>query len=207
VLYVSHNMNTIRRLCERCVVLDKGKIIYNGDVEKAIEVYLGKNTKFPPVVDLRNIQRTQQHAEGIQLTSMEVLDRADWTVNAGEKLRFIIRAKATEELRHVGFRARLHCVDGTSVSVLLARDLICCVADEEIEIPLEADISQLVPGTYYLTPSLYGVNEYGAWHFYDHIEQAVAFEVKTVVGFNENMPWDQKWWGNIKLPELMDLRK
>ena len=26
VLYVSHNMNTIRQLCDRCVVLDKGKV-------------------------------------------------------------------------------------------------------------------------------------------------------------------------------------
>ncbi len=25
VLYVSHNMNTIRQLCDRCIVLDHGK--------------------------------------------------------------------------------------------------------------------------------------------------------------------------------------
>ena len=29
VLYVSHNMNTIRQLCDRCIVLDKGKIIFD----------------------------------------------------------------------------------------------------------------------------------------------------------------------------------
>lgn len=39
ILYVSHNMETIRRLCDRCIVLDKGKIIYDGDVEKAIKIY------------------------------------------------------------------------------------------------------------------------------------------------------------------------
>ena len=39
ILYVSHNMETIRRLCDRCIVLDTGKIIYDGDVEKAIEIY------------------------------------------------------------------------------------------------------------------------------------------------------------------------
>ena len=43
VLYVSHNMNTIRQLCDRCVVLDKGKVIYEGDVETAIAIYLGVN--------------------------------------------------------------------------------------------------------------------------------------------------------------------
>ena len=41
VLYVSHNMGTIRQLCERCIVLEHGHIIFNGDVEKAIDMYLG----------------------------------------------------------------------------------------------------------------------------------------------------------------------
>lgn len=39
ILYVSHNMDTIRRLCDRCIVLDKGTIVFDGDVEKAIEIY------------------------------------------------------------------------------------------------------------------------------------------------------------------------
>ena len=39
ILYVSHNMETIRRLCDRCIVLEKGKIIFDGDVEQAIELY------------------------------------------------------------------------------------------------------------------------------------------------------------------------
>ena len=43
VLYVSHNMGTIRQLCDRCIVLDKGKIIFDGDVEDAIGVYAKGN--------------------------------------------------------------------------------------------------------------------------------------------------------------------
>ena len=33
ILYVSHNMNTIRNLCERVIVLSKGQKIFDGDVE------------------------------------------------------------------------------------------------------------------------------------------------------------------------------
>ena len=39
VLYVSHNMNTIKQLCRRCVVLDHGHLVFDGDVDKAIEIY------------------------------------------------------------------------------------------------------------------------------------------------------------------------
>ena len=40
ILYVSHNMNTIRQLCSRCVVLDKGRVIFDGDTEEAIAIYM-----------------------------------------------------------------------------------------------------------------------------------------------------------------------
>lgn len=45
VLYVSHNMATIRNLCTRCIVLKKGRIVFDGDVEKAIGVYLDEDEK------------------------------------------------------------------------------------------------------------------------------------------------------------------
>ena len=35
VLYVSHNMNTIRQLCDRCIVLDQGRITFIGKVDEA----------------------------------------------------------------------------------------------------------------------------------------------------------------------------
>ena len=45
VLYVSHNMATIRQLCKRCIVLRDGKIIYDGDVEEAIKIYSDETAK------------------------------------------------------------------------------------------------------------------------------------------------------------------
>ena len=41
VLFVSHNMGAIRRLCQRTIVLSGGRIIYDGDNDTAIDTYLG----------------------------------------------------------------------------------------------------------------------------------------------------------------------
>ena len=41
VLYVSHNMNTIRQLCDRCIVLEKGRVVCTGDVESCISEITG----------------------------------------------------------------------------------------------------------------------------------------------------------------------
>ena len=207
VLYVSHNMNTIRQLCNRCIVLSKGQVIFDGNVEDAIEVYMGQGAETPSNLDLTTIKRTQDSlVDGVKLKSIRVLENDIWKIKVGEKLRFSIDVEATEDLQNIGYRSRLTGVDGSSISVLLAPDLFSCKAGEKLTIPLEADVSQLVPGRYCLTPVLYGVNPYGGWQFYDHIEKAVTFEVETKPGFNENMEWEQKWWGSVKLPEIIDLR-
>ena len=206
VLYVSHNMNTIRQLCSRCVVLNQGKVIYEGDVENAIEVYLGRNAVCPKEIDLTDISRKQQAVEGLTFTKIRVLNREKWVLPVGEKLQFEISMKATKDIVNVGFRARLYCANGNSISVILAPNIVNCKAGETVVIPLEADVSQLVPGRYALTPALYDVDEYGVWRFYDHIDGVVSFEVDTKLGFNENMPWDTQWWGNVKFPPLVDLR-
>jgi lipopolysaccharide transport system ATP-binding protein len=39
VLCVSHNMETIRDLCSRCIVLEEGKKIFDGNTDEAIGVY------------------------------------------------------------------------------------------------------------------------------------------------------------------------
>ena len=202
VLYVSHNMNTIRQRCDRCIVLDKGKLVFEGGVENAIEVYLGNQTDSPAIVDLVNKERTEKMIDGIKLEEIRILSHKQWIIPVGEKLQFSVCARSNKQLSNMGFRTRLFCADGTSVSVLLAPNSISCNANEVIHLDFEADISQLVPGRYCLTPSIYGVNEYGMWEFYDHINAAVTFEIETVVGFNENMTWDQRWWGNVKLPPL-----
>jgi len=40
VLFVSHNMETIRRLCNRCILLDEGRIAADGEVSATIDQYL-----------------------------------------------------------------------------------------------------------------------------------------------------------------------
>jgi lipopolysaccharide transport system ATP-binding protein len=43
VLFVSHNMAAVQRLCERCIYLSSGKIVLDSDTQKTVEFYL-KNT-------------------------------------------------------------------------------------------------------------------------------------------------------------------
>jgi lipopolysaccharide transport system ATP-binding protein len=47
LVLVSHNMALIRQLCTRVVIIEKGEIYYNGDVETGIEKYISLNRRLP----------------------------------------------------------------------------------------------------------------------------------------------------------------
>jgi lipopolysaccharide transport system ATP-binding protein len=40
VVFVSHNLAAVRRLCPRSLVLERGRLVFDGDTDKAIERYL-----------------------------------------------------------------------------------------------------------------------------------------------------------------------
>lgn len=42
VLFVSHNMSAIKNLCEKIILLEEGRVIYNGDTQHGISKYLNE---------------------------------------------------------------------------------------------------------------------------------------------------------------------
>lgn len=56
VLFVSHDMMAINNLCSRLIILDGGKISFNGDIDKGIIKYLNKESsinKYKNLLDLK----------------------------------------------------------------------------------------------------------------------------------------------------------
>ena len=45
ILFVSHNMEAVRVLCNKGIILNNGEISYNGNTDDAIRVYSSNNKK------------------------------------------------------------------------------------------------------------------------------------------------------------------
>ncbi len=43
VLFVSHNLSAVKKLCDRTILLEKGQIVFDGSTSEAIEKYLSLN--------------------------------------------------------------------------------------------------------------------------------------------------------------------
>ena len=63
-------MNTIRTLCERCIVLDHGMIVFDGNVEEAIALYLGSGLEEKKVYDLAPERDASASTENIVMNSI-----------------------------------------------------------------------------------------------------------------------------------------
>ena len=52
ILFVSHNLHAIRTLCDRCILLDKGKIVASGDTEEVLRAYSDSDSGESQTYDL-----------------------------------------------------------------------------------------------------------------------------------------------------------
>ena len=77
ILYVSHNMNTIRELCDRVVVLDHGRVAFDGAVDDGIEVYSGLHNTGDWRNDYkRNPELRMWNGEEVRFVSAEFVGRS-----------------------------------------------------------------------------------------------------------------------------------
>jgi lipopolysaccharide transport system ATP-binding protein len=55
VLFVSHNLDAIKNLCNRSLILENGLIFFNGETEKSLDIYLSKQkSTISKVFQLKN---------------------------------------------------------------------------------------------------------------------------------------------------------
>ena len=65
VLFVSHNMASVRRLCDRGIVLDKGSIVYDGGVNEAIRFYSQEKQQDGLIIDAMVIKKDNLHVKEV----------------------------------------------------------------------------------------------------------------------------------------------
>ncbi len=75
VLFVSHNMGSIKQLCTRAILLDKGKIKYEGNTQNTIEQYLlsAQNLESKAIISWN--RNNAPGNEKIKLLEFKIIDR------------------------------------------------------------------------------------------------------------------------------------
>lgn len=113
VLFVSHNMASIKALCSRCVVVDKGRIDFVGDTEEAVNRYLAKNLdSFTLEKEWKDLGDKQ-----IQLLRAKISNENssyDGFVSREENVEFLFSFKLKEQ-KHLNLNLQLFTENGEHV--------------------------------------------------------------------------------------------
>lgn len=205
VLYVSHNMNTIRRLCDRCIVLDKGRVIFQGDVEDAIAYYMGETNNLNIKNEYNGEHKGFTTDSKIHIDSTELLDKTYPIYDFRETLRVKINYTAKTMIDNMAFRFTLFSNDATAVG--LASTLPVVNTDKgKNSVVASMDLECLAPGRYTFRITAYSVNKYGNNQDHDVVDKAFSFE-KMLGDENNKMDWNHNWWGYIKFQDVDIFKK
>ena len=204
VLYVSHNMNTIRQLCTRCIVLDKGRIIYDGDVEEAIEIYLGKHVNGLNVqYDLLDTKRpSRDHGSKMKVTYFEFLNKNTPVYYNTEEVRFKIKWTSEEFIKDLRLYFAITYRDETPVGLMQSEPFGDGIPGQEQEKEFVMKIDNLIEGKYFFYIDVYIMDHLQSHYSYDHPMEKIFFEVIEDKE-TKNIDWDRKWWGSVRLNDIV----
>lgn len=175
VLYVSHNMATIRSLCNRCIVLSKGEKVFDGDVEEAIACYISTNFNLEVKRDLSNAKRDYRTSEKAHMNYIEVLDKQRCVFSMGEKMRFKLKWEGYQDFRNMQMRIGVFSLNGYAVGISYSECFSGRIGNNEHIITL--DISHLLPGRYTLELIMNEISIGGGFDKHDVIKEAIMFEM------------------------------
>ncbi len=202
VLYVSHNMNTIRQLCDRCVVLDKGKVVYEGDVEEGISVYMGGSTKTKLINDCNNVVREPIGDGVMHIKVVEFLDKKEPILYDKEFLKMSISFYSQRNCPETAVRIIFFNNARIPVGMAASRPFINATEGEN-KVEIQLDLPHIAQGEYMGRIVLYEVDEYGNESVHDVVDSAFSFYKAYRIAVNETSNrWNQQVWGNVVFPTI-----
>ncbi len=179
VLFVSHNMDAVLRLCRHGMVLQQGTVSFVGDAKTAIGRYLGNATKQPHEVDLSTHPRTGELRKKIQFLKVRLRNHIDgdaWRLPFGWPLCMEIDFRATTALPFAEIGANIFSTTGQEIISSLSSNSIEDNAFQPGDHRCLVDFGRifLVPGRYQMSLGLRSDSG-----MEDHLLGAVEFEVSS----------------------------
>ncbi len=202
IIYVSHNMQTIRQLCSRSIVLRKGEVIFDGDVERGIDIYLRNDEVTAKLFnDYTDCHRFNFLTDKVLMDSLEVLDKDRCYYTDGEKVKFRLKMHCNEDVSELSLRFMIHNADQVVIATGACYNFTGCKKGESFEHTFELDITPLASGVYKVLPALFELNELGEVIDCDGVYPGLVFEHAKTTPLN----WKSKLYGDVTLTDIVCL--
>lgn len=201
VLYVSHNMATIRNLCTRCIVLDKGRVIYDGDVEKAISLYMDTDSDVADAYmpnDMDRYWTEEKLGTKLRIRSVRFLGKKKLSFQHSERVPFQLDIEAFENMENLYLGMTIQSADSTVIGLENVA-LPEIKKGEKRILNFETSFCELPAGGYYLHFNLHQQSHAGYWATSIDQTPYVRFAVEDG---GIRLQWRRDWFGYVNFQNL-----
>lgn len=197
ILYVSHNMQTIRTLCNRCIVLDHGKVVFDGDVEKAISIYMNDESSTDIKIDYTLIPRLHWlRNTSIKTTSAEFVDKTNNMFSEDDSLDIRIKWINEKDVTDLSLRIEIRDISRAPIATAVFYDFYSGKKGQKGQLRLRIPLKQLVSGTY-TTNYVFFLKDQSGQNLDVDCVNGLCFEIRKKM----EIIWNCNAWGNVELLE------
>ncbi|MBN2712249.1 MAG: ABC transporter ATP-binding protein [Planctomycetes bacterium] len=207
VLFVSHNMPAVRSLCTRSILLEEGKLVYDGSSDTCIDKYMERNISMRRDGDLSFFRRdritdaTNAFMKNIRVTGGQRVDEHLPSFTSGEDVEIVMEYEVRRPVRGASLTLNLNKLEGDKVSVIYTgdKDLAVDMEPGTSEVKCRIKGLPLTPGLYQMN---FGLNESGSkGRATDYLVGVPLFEISEVPETGGNFPhrpWGAVQWSDVE---------
>lgn len=199
ILYVSHNMNTIRELCNRCIVLDHGKKIFDGDVEYAIKIYLGGEQDDFAYYDYKGKHKEPCKRNDIELLRAGYYGKTDNLFYNEEAMSLELLWQNNEDIDNLCLRVEVSDFRRFPVTAYVIENFYSGKKGEKTSMRFKLNVSQIARGEYFTRYVFY--NRKNDALPYESVEIAKGLRFRKRMSEQNGNRW-QKSWGSVIMDEI-----
>lgn len=195
ILYVSHNMSTVEKLCTRAIVLDKGKLIYDGNTQNAISAYLSSRENITSRIDFSNTNNPSKNSSPIDIKCASYTKESIDFSNS-EPLEITFLWENNDNIKDLCMRLTVYDFQKQPIATSVLKNFYSGRKNEKVKQTLSFDISSIAPGEYETRYTFFYLS--GTIR---NLFSAPGLSFNKITSLSESdIKWFNKVWGNIILP-------
>ena len=204
VLFVSHNMTSVKNLCKNGVLLENGSVKLIGPIDKVVDEYLVDNR-----IDLGDVEEVVNFKRLIsvekQFEILRVKRITPFLMNGEDDICYRVTIKRNLKIDTFSITTLITNIESTERVGMTYSQPISWEDDAKKNLEFEVTISNhhLAKGRYTLDIWVNYGDIYSSISQYDAVYQTITFEVESI-GKQHLDEW-HSYWGQVCLPQQIEL--
>lgn len=208
VIFVSHNINAVRQLTTRSLLIDEGRLVASGPSAEIVGLYLDSAMDWSTsVYQVEHTPRRNRELSGaVRLVSLELESHPAKLVPANADLDLRLTVRGVDAAERFRFQVTLYWMGGREVGTLIGPESHSIRAGELATFGFTMSDLRLAPGTYHCAVSVGRGDGYLQRVDYDKVSDVLHFEVFAEENAGSHTQWRMEW-GPIRFvdPEVRRL--